>query len=561
MNSLITWIFLFVSTSTFSQDIVQEYIQQWKNFYPSQALQMGMHEVVFDFEEGGNVQQWVQYNRLKLQAIDQKNNPDLNGESINLRLLKSQIIKELYKWTEEKPHLYSLSYYTNLITSSFNRPSRANFLTEDDLHALQCKSYDAIINICQHLINNLTIIHDVNIERSINAITTIKEALETHIKKDHPSQPCESVNTKVVLAIDLIDQVLDHIKQTPHAPKSPILGEKTYAKQLAIYTDSHLSPTELGKMALKEIMETKNLMVEVSRSYLKDTNPTLKLPDLENDIISLALKDMEEDVVTSAPEYLDFWERLAEAATTFVDEKNIATLSEFPTLQIKTAPESAGAAARIGWVSSAPPFAPNPVTTLYLPSIPDTLSEQEQIDFWSSFNKPFNRMIVIHELIPGHYMQLKISRETPHKIRLMFPYGPYIEGWATFTEKIVLDAGWERERPLTYLAHLRKRLENANRAYTSVMVHCNGWDQEQVLKFSTEKALLAPQFAKSLWGRLMRSPMQITSYFYGGKLFNELYSQETKRLGEDFDLKYFMDTIMKAGPIPVDEFYQVFNPK
>lgn len=561
MNSLITWIFLFVSTSTFSQDIVQEYIQRWKNFYPSQALQMGMHEVVFDFEEGGNVQQWVQYNRLKLQAIDQKNNPDLNGESINLRLLKSQIIKELYKWTEEKPHLYSLSYYTNLITSSFNRPSRANFLTEDDLHALQCKSYDAIINICQHLINNLTIIHDVNIERSINAITTIKEALETHINKDHPSQPCESVNTKVVLAIDLIDQVLDHIKQTPHAPKSPILGEKTYAKQLAIYTDSHLSPTELGKMALKEIMETKNLMVEVSRSYLKDTNPTLKLPDLENDIISLALKDMEEDVVTSAPEYLDFWERLAEAATTFVDEKNIATLPEFPTLQIKTAPESAGAAARIGWVSSAPPFAPNPVTTLYLPSIPDTLSEQEQIDFWSSFNKPFNRMIVIHELIPGHYMQLKISRETPHKIRLMFPYGPYIEGWATFTEKIVLDAGWERERPLTYLAHLRKRLENANRAYTSVMVHCNGWDQEQVLKFSTEKALLAPQFAKSLWGRLMRSPMQITSYFYGGKLFNELYSQETKRLGEDFDLKYFMDTIMKAGPIPIDEFYQVFNPK
>ena len=41
-------------------------------------------------------------------------------------------------------------------------------------------------------------------------------------------------------------------------------------------------------------------------------------------------------------------------------------------------------------------------------------------------------------------------------------------------------SGWEKDNPLTFLAHLRKRLENANRAYTSVMVHCNGWDRDQV---------------------------------------------------------------------------------
>jgi len=79
------------------------------------------------------------------------------------------------------------------------------------------------------------------------------------------------------------------------------------------------------------------------------------------------------------------------------------------------------------------------------------------------------------------------------------------------------------------------------------------------MQHSTETALLAPQFAKSLWGRIMRSPMQLTSYFLGGKQFSELYDREKERLGDDFNLKLFMDTIMKAGPIPIDEFLAIFK--
>ncbi len=300
-------------------------------------------------------------------------------------------------------------------------------------------------------------------------------------------------------------------------------------------------------------------MTDVSRKYLIKTYPDRTVPKSNLSIINLALADMEKDAPKNATDYLQFWQQLADSAIEFIQEKDIATLPKNNTLQIQTAPESAGAAARIGWVASAPPFDPNPMTTLNLPSIPETLPKQEQIDFWASFNKPFNRMIVIHELYPGHYMQLKISRETPHPIRMLFPYGIYIEGWATFTEKVVLDAGWESGNHLTLLAHLRKRLENANRAYTSVQVHCNGWNKEQVLKFSTETSLLAPQFAKSLWGRITNSPMQLTSYFLGGAQFTELLATEKNRLGNQFKLKLFMDTVMKAGPIPIDEFYTIFK--
>jgi len=137
-------------------------------------------------------------------------------------------------------------------------------------------------------------------------------------------------------------------------------------------------------------------------------------------------------------------------------------------------------------------------------------------------------------------------------IRTFFPYQPYVEGWATLVEKIALDAGFDDFNKLTYLAHLRKRLENANRAYTSVQVHCFGWTEDQVRRFSEEEALLAPQFAESLFGRLQRGAMQMTSYFMGKDMFMEVLDAEMERLGDGFEMGVFDDVILNAGAVPID---------
>lgn len=209
----------------------------------------------------------------------------------------------------------------------------------------------------------------------------------------------------------------------------------------------------------------------------------------------------------------------------------------------------------------APYFHPNPWTTWYLATIPDHFPEGEREDFWRSFNNHFKKFIVLHELYPGHYLQLRIARENPHTIRLLFPYGPFTEGWATLCERVVIEAGWDNNNKLTLLAQLLKRLENANRAYMSVQVHYNNWTKEKMLEFSVNTCLLAPQFAKSLWGRLMRSPMQMTSYFIGYHQLSKLYEEEKERLAESFKTLIFIDTILRTGAIPVDEYGGIFSKK
>lgn len=556
---------MFLTTSLLSQSLGEDYILEWKNFYPSKALKSGIRPAVFDHEDLSKekIITWLEYNQQILQKLKIKN---AVIDRIDGRLLRVQAQSEVDTWKMLSEHTTSLQLYSQHISNAIAPIFKAHYLLNHEKSELICVRLSAIEELALAAQTNLKSVAQDNLDRGLADLSNTLEYLQKDLKKELQinglSIGCQDFDNNVSQTIQAVESLQEFAKTTLQkniAESYSVLGRPEYDRRLKLYTDSELNSTKLAEMALAEIKTVKELMAEVSKQYITENYPDKAYPKNNLEIIELALDDMEKDAPLNSTEYLEFWNQLADDAVTFIKEKDIATLPKNETLRIQTAPESAGAAARIGWVASAPSFDPNPMTTLNLPSIPNTLPKQEQIDFWASFNKPFNRMIVIHELFPGHYMQLKISRETPHAIRMLFPYGIYIEGWATFTEKVLLDAGWEKGNHLTLLAHLRKRLENANRSYTSVQVHCNSWNKEQVMKFSTETSLLAPQFAKSLWGRIENSPMQLTSYFLGGAQFAQLLKFEKERLGETFDLKYFMDTIMKAGAIPIEEFYTIFK--
>jgi uncharacterized protein (DUF885 family) len=335
------------------------------------------------------------------------------------------------------------------------------------------------------------------------------------------------------------------------APSFP-LGRDAFEEELRLYYDMDLTPMEVAEWALAEIRETRRLMDETSAAHWRETRGEEPVPAGETALIAWALAAMEENRPSTQQESLEVFTRFAHEAEVFVRDAGIATLPPDRTLEIVLTPPEAGPAQRIGFVNAAPPFDSTAFTVLSLPTIEDTFPAPEKEDFYRSFNNHFNKAIIIHELFPGHYMQGKINARNPRQARIFFPYEPYIEGWATLVERIALDAGWDNGNRLTFLAHLRKRLENANRAYASVQAHCFGWTEEEVLRFSQEEALLAPQFAKSLWGRLERGPMQMTSYFLGGDRLRRILEAERARLGETFDMRAFSDAILQAGPIPFD---------
>jgi len=550
-------------------ELSSEYISYWKQFYPSRALSRGFLDSIVNFEDYSmdGILRWVDFNKKTLKTIENHLPEMMSADRIDARLLRTQIISELEKWEVEAPHKNSLSFYASPISREVSRILNAEGLQNGEKLRIIKERLLEIKTICSTALQELKNGRPNSTKRGLQTLEraavfyeeTLPERIQAWMSSLQFEVFKENCRDVAVQIRSLADHVQNTIVPNLTLSDSQILGREKYARQLKIYTDSPLTPEELEQMALDEIQKVRQEMALASEAYLREAYPNEKIPETYEMLVGKALRDMEANHPSGNTEYLRLLRGYAEEAEEFVREKKIATIPEHQTLSIEIAPESSGASARIGFVSPPPAFFPNPWTTWYLATIPDSFPDDEREDFWRSFNNHFKKFIVIHELFPGHYIQRKLTRENPHPVRILFSYRPYSEGWATLCERVALEAGWDDFNKLTKLAQLRKRLENANRAYTSIQAHCNGWDEEHVLEFSIQTSLLAPQFAKSLWGRLMRSPIQITSYFLGYHMFDAVYEAEMERRGENFVTLDFMDTILKAGPIPIDEFPAVFK--
>jgi hypothetical protein len=544
------------------------YIEAWKNFYPGRACDEGMLASIFDFEDysQARIRDWIQINRAVLSSAWGTEADEALEERIDARLLRIQARFELMRWEEEAPQRNSPGLYAEVLAGSVNRVLASTALMPDEKSRLiksrlsgmrrmcaaaRAQLKDGSPGECQRALKLL--------ESSANGCAMLPERMSDLIPPAAVVAFAADCKAAAADLGNLATWIRSEILPQASLSESPILGADRFARQLRIYTDSSLTPEQVEELASTEIKTVRGLMDELASSYLKQAEPGKPLPANFDVRVGQALADMEMNRPRSESEYLERLRVFAADAERFVRERGIATLSAHQSLTLALAPESSGPMARIGYVDPAPAFHPNPWTTWYLATIPDSFPAAERENFWRSFNYHFKRFVVMHELFPGHYLQSQIARENTHPVRILFPYGPYEEGWATLCERVALDAGWADGDPLTRLAQLRKRLENANRAYTSVQVHCRGWNEEQVLKFSRETSLVAPQFAKSLWGRLLSSPMQITTYFLGYRMFSEVYEMENKRLGDRFKIRRFMDTILRAGPIPIDAFPEIFR--
>ena len=206
----------------------------------------------------------------------------------------------------------------------------------------------------------------------------------------------------------------------------------------------------------------------------------------------------------------------------------------------------------VGGVYPAGPYAPEAKTLYYLPTPPDDATPAQKDAFFRDFNHHFNVMITPHEIVPGHYVQLKLAARHPRKVRAIFSDGVYVEGWGTFCERLLLDLGWGG--PLDRLAHLKKQLENISRTVVDIRVHTRGMPREEVLRYVRDEALQDEQFAGNMWVRAITSSPQLTFYHLGYRQVMDLYEDVRKAKGEAFDLRAFMDGMMEMGPVPVAHY-------
>ena len=539
-------------------ELVNAYIEEWTGFYPSRALRNGLKPAAWEFEDfsGNRVEQWLAYNHDTLKSIDSLSDLSVN-EQIDARVLRRQTTLELERWQQDNVLVNQPVWYAGLISQALTYiVVREQFTPEEKLQAV-LQRLRGVQNLCEL---GRTALQNGSRERTLRAVETLERTRTFYRDNlsglmldwsggEHAVQATQVIHDTV----NSVDALIHHIRGNvlPNASIPDRFDEEDYGRKLIIYTDSDLTPAQLRDSAAAEIEEVRGLMVTEAKAWWQEREAAPALPADENELLEAAMVAMEDNRSDNRSDFLNFFKDLTEKAETFMVENDLATIPLPRTMYVGLSPDHFSGAA-VGGVYPAGPFNPGADTLFYLPSIPDDSTPEQKDGFYRSFNNHFNTMIIAHEIYPGHYLQYKVASGAAPALRTLFSNGVYTEGWGTFSEELMLDAGWSDGDRLTRLAHLRKRLENAVRAYTSVMVHIHGWDKERLMEFATGRGLLAPQFAINLWHRVMNSPLQIPSYFLGFHRFRELWQAEQFRLGDSFTTREFVDSVLRAGPIPID---------
>lgn len=547
-------------------DPVEAYIDRWVAFYPSAAFGQGMKSAALRFEDFSEprVADWVAFNRTTEKILASVPETAALQERIDARVLLRQLKFELDLWDEDKVLSHQPQWYVEQVSDAL-----ALVMVSEKLDATE--KYMAVVNrmagiraLVDVAISNLRDGNPARIETALKTLVQTTGYYENELpalaEEWTEEADRDAFKSQAISTANKLHELEQHIRDKilPHASVPSKFGPDVYARKLAIYSDNSLTPDGLSALALEEIDLVRGLMLEVASAWWSETHAGQAVPE-EQALLDAALAAMEEDRSDNRKDFLKVFSDATNKAIEFVRQHDLATLPANHKIIVDMYPTH-HSHATIGGVYPPGPFDPDAETLLYLPSIADDAPEEAKDGFYRSFNDHFNLMIVPHELFPGHDMQFKVGLEYAPKIRALFHNQYYSEGWASLSEIIMLNAGWADGNKLTLLAHYRKRLENATRAYISVMVHAQGWDKEQVIEFAATRGQLPPQFAENLWYRSsgLYNALQLTSYFVGAHGIKQIWQEQQQRLGADFVQKDFIDTLLRAGSVSIASLREIF---
>jgi len=248
-----------------------------------------------------------------------------------------------------------------------------------------------------------------------------------------------------------------------------------------------------------------------------------------------------EDLIPSA-------KRTVEEARAFLVQKDLVTIpSEVRPIITETPPFARGG-------SFASMDTPGPYETraseafYYITPVEKEWDAKHQEEHLRLYNPYVMAMINVHEVWPGHYLQFLYAPRFPTKTRKLTFSGTNAEGWAHYTEQMMVDQGFGGGNPKIRLAQLQEALLRDCRYVNGIMLHTRGWTVEQGAKLFVEKGFQEPANAFEESRRGAYNPTYL--YYTLGKL-------EIQQLAQDYmkakgaTLKQFHDAFVAEGGLPI----------
>jgi uncharacterized protein (DUF885 family) len=206
------------------------------------------------------------------------------------------------------------------------------------------------------------------------------------------------------------------------------------------------------------------------------------------------------------------------------------------------------------------PFETHSTKAYFNVTLPEKTWTPEHIaEHMSEFNVGTIISTSVHEAYPGHYIQFLWTPQFPSTVRKVLGANTNIEGWAHYTEQMMLDQGYgqpgagaqnEREAKLIRLGQIQDALLRDARFVNSIKLHTGQFTFDQAVNFFVTDGYQSHSVGLV---ETKRGTADATYLYYTlGKLeIMKLRADMMKKQGAAFNLQTFHDDFMRQGFAPI----------
>jgi uncharacterized protein (DUF885 family) len=399
-------------------------------------------------------------------------------------------------------------------------------------------------------IRNPTLEHTaLAIAQNLGGITVFEQDLNSALSKSKLAATEKiEIRKKAKIAVIAIKEYTNWLKALENTtPRSFRLGKELYDSKFDLEIQSSFSADTIYAKAVAHKTDLHQKMFVLADSlwvkYMKkEAKPTDKLVLIKKVIDKISLQH------TTPEKFQSEIEKQIPELAAYVKEKDLLYVDPAKPLVVRKEPAYMAGVAGAS-ISAPGPYDKNANTYYNVGSLNGWSAEKAE-SYLREYNNYVLQILNIHEAIPGHYTQLVYSNQSPSLIKAIFGNGAMIEGWAVYTEKMMLESGYKNS-PEMWLMYYKWNLRTTCNMILDYSVHTKNMSKDAAMSLLINEAFQQQAEAEGKWTRVSVSQVQLCSYYAGYTEIYDFREMLKKEQKETFNLKQFHEKFLSYGSAPV----------
>lgn len=316
----------------------------------------------------------------------------------------------------------------------------------------------------------------------------------------------------------------------------------------------------IGKENLQKILKLRGIELSVDeilnlgKSYLEDLKEKKK-KILEK--LGVSESELERSMREKAPRSVDelilLYRKNVEKCREFVKSSGFCSLPSNERIIVMPTPEYLRHLIPFAAYYPPPKFE-NTLEGIYLVTPPADPKDFGEHNEYSVDNT------CVHEAYPGHHTQICWANIQSSLIRTLSNFPEFIEGWAHYCEEAVAELGLNSTAEHEYI-RTKDMIWRAVRVIVDVKLACGEMNFDEAVKLLVEETGMSVENASSEVRRYIHTQGYALSYLLGKHMIKELRREIEEIMGENFSPRWFHDTVLQLGNLPVNILREVVTEK